>query len=102
MEHQTRIISVELTDGTNVRIEATPIGDRKINFPTRPFNEVTVAIESLSQEIAEALQKVNPNKASVTFGIDIGIESGKLTPLLVKGSATANLEITLEWGHNNS
>ncbi|MBW4614806.1 MAG: hypothetical protein KME21_16325 [Desmonostoc vinosum HA7617-LM4] len=98
MEFQTRIISVELTDGTNIRVEATPIGERKINFQTRPFNEVTVGIESLSKEIAETLQKVKPDKASVRFGIDIGIESGKLIPLLVKGTSTANIEITLEWG----
>lgn len=98
MELQTKIISVELTDGTSVRVEATPIGDRKINFQTRPFNEVTAAIESLTKEIAEALQKVKPDRASVKFGIEIGIESGKLTALLVKGTSTANLEITLEWG----
>jgi Trypsin-co-occurring domain 1 len=99
MELQSRIISVELSDGTNVRIEATLIGDRKINFQTRPFNEVTTAIESLTKEIAESLQKVKPDRASVKFGIEIGMEAGRLTPLLVKGTSTANLEITLEW-HN--
>ncbi|MBW4505428.1 MAG: hypothetical protein KME64_02785 [Scytonematopsis contorta HA4267-MV1] len=99
MELQSRIISVELSDGTNVRVEATLIGDRKINFQTRPFNEVTVAIESLTKEIAETLQKVKPDKASVKFGIEIGMEAGRLTPLLVKGTSTANLEITLEWSN---
>lgn len=97
MELQTKIISVELSDGTSVKIEATLIGDRKINFQTRPFEEVTTAIESLTKEIAEALHKVKPDRASVKFGIEIGIESGKLTALLVKGTSTANLEITLEW-----
>ncbi len=98
MELQTRIISVELADGTNVRVEVTLLGERKINYQTRPFDEVTVAIESLTKEIAEVLQKVKPDRASVKFGIEIGIESGKLIPLLVKGTSTANLEITLEWG----
>lgn len=97
MELQTKIISVELSDGTSVKVEATQIGDRKINFQTRPFEEVTAAIESLTKEIAEALHKVKPDRASVKFGIEIGIESGKLTALLVKGTSTANLEITLEW-----
>jgi hypothetical protein len=99
MEFQTRIISVELADGTNVKVEATPLDDRKINFTARPFSEVTTAIESLTKEIAETLQKVKPDRASVKFGIEIGIECGKLTPLLVKGTSTANLEITLEWGN---
>ncbi|NWF61111.1 MAG: hypothetical protein HXY43_18085 [Fischerella sp.] len=99
MELQSKIISVELSDGTNIRVEAALIGDRKINFQTRPFREVTAAIEILSKEIAETVQKIKPDKASVKFGIDIGIESGKLTPLLVKDASTANLEITLEWGN---
>ncbi len=97
MELQNRIISVELADGTSVKVEATPIGDRKINFQTRPFSEVTDTIESLSKEIAEALHKVQPDRFTVKFGIEIAIESGKLTALLVKGISTANLEITLEW-----
>ncbi len=97
MEHQSKIISVELSDGTNIRVEATLIGDRKINFQNRPFSEITAAIELLSKEIAESIQKVRPDKACVKFGIDIAIEAGKLTPLLVKGADTANIEITLEW-----
>jgi len=97
MEAQTKVISVELSDGTNVRVEATLIGERKLSIPTRPFKEVTVAIESLSRDIAEVIQKVRPDKASVKFGIEISLESGKLTPVLVKGTSTANLEITLEW-----
>ncbi|BAY32473.1 hypothetical protein NIES2107_43620 [Nostoc carneum NIES-2107] len=98
MEAQTKVISVQLSDGTNVRVEATLIGERKLTIPTRPFKEVTIAIESLSRDIAEVIQKVNPDKASVKFGVEISLESGKLSPILVKGTSTANLEITLEWG----
>ena len=99
MELQSKIITVELSDGTSIRVEATLIGDRKLTFQTRPFSEATEAIESLSKEIADIVQKVKPDRASVRFGIDLGIESGKLTPLLVKDASTANIEITLEWGN---
>lgn len=99
MELQRKIIAVELSDGTNVRVEATLIGERKLTFQTRPFSEVTGAIESLAKEIAETIQKVKPDKASVKFGIDIGIDSGRLTPLIVKDASTSNIEITLEWGN---
>ncbi|RCJ23864.1 hypothetical protein A6770_29040 [Nostoc minutum NIES-26] len=97
MEIQSRIISLELTDGTSIKVEATAIDERKVSVQPRHFHEVTMAIESLTKDIAEAIQNVKPDKASVKFGIEIGIESGKLTPLLVKGTSTANLEITLEW-----
>ncbi|MBH8553822.1 hypothetical protein I8751_15875 [Nostocaceae cyanobacterium CENA357] len=100
MEIQSRIISVELTDGTSIKVEVTPIDERKITVQSRYFNEITAVIESLTKEIAQVLQNAKPDKASVKFGIEIGIESGKLTPLLVKGTSTANLEITLEWNNN--
>jgi hypothetical protein len=98
MENQTRIISVELADGTNIKVEATFIGERKINLTCRPFNEVTGAIASLSRELAEVLQGAKPERASVKFGLEIAVDGGKLTPLLVQGNSRNNLEITLEWG----
>ncbi|MBH8574289.1 hypothetical protein I8752_14930 [Nostocaceae cyanobacterium CENA369] len=97
MEILTKIIPVELADGTNIKVEATAIDDRKVSVQAQHFHQVTAVVESLSKDIAQAIQNVKPNKASVKFGIEIGIESGKLTPLLVKGTSTANFEITLEW-----
>lgn len=49
------------------------------------------------QEIA--IQKARPKKVTVTvkFGMELAIESGQLTAVIVKGSGKANLEITLEW-----
>ncbi|AFY43072.1 CU044_2847 family protein [Nostoc sp. PCC 7107] len=99
MEIQSKIITVELADGTNIKVEATVIGDRKSNIQVRHFSEVTEPLAALVKEIAEVLNKVKPDKASVKFGIDIGIESGKLIPVLVKGHDIGNLEITLEWNH---
>jgi Trypsin-co-occurring domain 1 len=100
MEPQSKIISVELADGTVVRVEATSIGDRNSRgLQTRPFSEATDAIESLSKEIAETIQKIKPDQATVRFGIDIGVDTGKLTAVLAKGTTTANLEIILQWGN---
>jgi hypothetical protein len=48
--------------------------------------------------LTTALKKVKPKKASVEFGLEVAVESGKLTTLLVKGTGTANLKIALEWG----
>ena len=106
MESQSKVISVKLSDGTNIKLEAefisdtpnvTPSAYRKITSQILPFNEVSAEIESLSKDIAETLQKLKPNKASVKFGVEIGVESGKLTAVLAKGTQNANLEITLEW-----
>ncbi len=45
------------------------------------------------------VQEAKPDKASIKFGLEVTLESGKLTTLLVKGSGKGNLEITLEWSN---
>jgi hypothetical protein len=102
MESDTRVIPLELADGTIVQVEVTPIGEQQVGFQKRPFKEATEAIRAVAKELANeltgALQEAKPNKISVKFGLEIALESGELTTLLVKGSGKANLEITLEWG----
>jgi hypothetical protein len=58
---------------------------------------VTDALEGIVDAIAQTLQKASPDKASVKFGLELAIEPGGLTAVIVKGSGKANLEITLEW-----
>jgi hypothetical protein len=102
MESDTRVIPLELADGTIVQVEVTPLGEQQVAFQTRPFKEATDVIKAVAKELANeltgALQEAKPNKIAVKFGLEIAIESGELTTLLVKGSGKANLEITLEWG----
>lgn len=101
MDSQTEIIPVELSDGTIIKVEATPIGEQRISSHALPFKETTAKIKSVAQEVAATVrdirQEVKPNKFSVTIGVEIGIESGQLTTLIVKGSGKGNLEITMEW-----
>jgi len=47
--------------------------------------------------VSAGLRKVRPNKVAVEFGCEIGVESGKLTAILVKGTAKANVKVTMEW-----
>ena len=61
------------------------------------FQGLADSIEAVTQSMNAVLQRVEPKRASVEFGIDVGVESSGLTALLVKGSGTATLKITLEW-----
>lgn len=98
METQSVFIPVQLEDGSVIRVEATPIGEQQVTFPTIPFKDIKASIVAVSREIADALKQVQPDKASVKFGFEIAIKEGELTALIVKGASKANLEITLEWG----
>ena len=103
MDSQTKIIVVKLSDGTMVKVEATPIGEQRVAYQSRPFKEATAVIKSITHEIAETLQSVKedikPDKLSIKLGLEVAIESGQLTALIVKGSSKANFELSMEWSN---
>ncbi|MEH2233467.1 MAG: CU044_2847 family protein [Nostoc sp.] len=102
MADKTKIISFELSDGKIIKVEVTPIGEQPVSDETRVFKQATEIIKSIAEDVAGSLkdisETVKPDKFSVKLGLQIGVESGQLTALIVKGTGTANLEITMEWG----
>jgi hypothetical protein len=97
---RTEIVSALLSDGTTVKIAASPLGGDEdvLDYKTiLPFKQVTDTIEGIAKDILATLQKAKPDKATIEFGVEIGVESGALIACLVKGTGTANLKITLEW-----
>jgi hypothetical protein len=103
VETRTEIIKAELANGSTLHIQATILGsEEEVVFALPSFEGVTDAIEGIAQSVVSTLEKVKPQKASVEFGLEVALESGQLTALLVKGSGTSNLKITLEWGDLSS
>ncbi|BAY38498.1 hypothetical protein NIES2111_28460 [Nostoc sp. NIES-2111] len=102
MADRTKIIPFQLSDGKIVEVEVTPIGEQPVSAETRVFQQATEIIKSIAEDVAGTLkdisETVKPDKFSVKLGLQIGVESGQLTALIVKGTGTANLEITMEWG----
>lgn len=97
---RTEIVRAQLGDKTIILIEArTAQGDRDVSATSDvlDFSGVTGSIESIAADLTAVFARVRPKKASVEFGVEVGIESGKLTALLVKGSGKANLKVTLSW-----
>lgn len=101
-ECRTQSVPVKLEDGTTVYIEATSTGREDVAFDLKSFSQVTEALEGISRALAQSLQNIQPDKASVKFGLELAIESGNLTAVIVKGSSKANLEITLEWNQGSA
>src|SRR5436189_5459297 len=96
---RTEIVKAELDNGTTIHIEATSLGgEERVACSIPSFKEVTDAVEGIAHAMVTTLKKVKPQQASVEFGLEIGVESGRLTALLVKGAGTANLKIILQWG----
>jgi hypothetical protein len=93
----TELISVDLGDGVMAQVEVTETGREKVRAGTLPFESVGRAIAKIAQVIAAPIQAAKPTKATVKYGLAIGIEQGSLVAAIVRGTGTANLEITLEW-----
>src|SRR2546429_9770987 len=99
---KTEIVKAELDNGATIHIEATPLGgEERVAYSIPSFKEVTDAVEGIAHAMVTTLKKVKPQQASVEFGVKIGVESGQLTALLVKGTGMANLKIILQWGEIN-
>lgn len=98
MATTTEIVKAELPNGAYIHIETTILGgEEDVAFTLPTFKEVTDVIEGIAESVATSLEKVKPQKATVEFGLEVALEAGRLTAMLVKGSSTVNLKITLEW-----
>jgi len=94
------LVTAELGDGVIIHVEARRAGDSEEDVgigKALAFDGVIDSIEANSRSMTAALAKAKPDKATVEFGLDIAVEAGQLTSLLVKGSGTATLTVTLEW-----
>lgn len=97
-------VKVLLDNGATVYIEDEGAGgEEKVSIITEStFKDVTDAIEGVADALISTFKKVKPSGATVEFGIEVGVEAGKLTALLVKGSANATLKITITWGNTEA
>ncbi|MCH7230874.1 hypothetical protein L0U85_08425 [Glycomyces sp. L485] len=77
----------------------TPVSGTLDFTPDEPesLDRIRDMITAISGELVTAWEKVQPQEATVEFGIAADVKAGKLTGLLVGGGAAATLKITLKW-----
>jgi hypothetical protein len=100
MADSQRIVRATVGEDVIVQIEARgSSGEADVGAgELLKFDGVIKAVESIASSMNKALSNVRPDKATVEFGVDASVESGGLTALIVKGTGSATLKITLEWG----
>ena len=55
------------------------------------------AIKTLGSHVADAVKAIEPDHFSVQLGFEFKLEQGTLVALLVRGAATANVTVNLQW-----
>ncbi len=120
MTSERTFIPVKLDNGIEIKVEATTISqlvdqtvdqtvgetgqivEGDVSLSTEYLQQATEAIEGIARTVKKSIDKINPTKASVQFGLEFGYESGQITAMIVKGQGKANLNITLEWQNKSS
>ncbi|MDP8927883.1 MAG: hypothetical protein M3O70_04685 [Actinomycetota bacterium] len=93
------VVKVDMGGGRIVAVEARnvspehPVGISDI----LKFDGVAESIEAVADRVIKALENVKPQRATVEFGVDVGVASGALTGLIATGTGSASLKVTLEW-----
>jgi len=95
----TKPVEMTLETGEVILVEAVVLDpDVDVSqLPTLRLEEFTRMIGGVARSIRSGLVHIGATKASAEFGLELGLETGKLTSLLAKGSGKANLKITIEW-----
>lgn len=98
LKEKLDLVEVKLPDGSIIHVQAIDLGgEQKIAFKTPELTTLVPRIEGIARTLAEVWKKVKPQKATVEFALQLAVESGQLTALLMQGSTEANLKICLEW-----
>lgn len=93
-------ISVRLDDETVIQIETTlPRGESDIsnNKVVLEYEKFSMSIEKIALQTLEPLKKLDAKKVTLKMGLSLGIESGGITAMIVKGTGNANIEVSIEW-----
>jgi hypothetical protein len=96
----SQTVLVKLPDGGVIRAEVSggpierDVADGVVQFD---FNEVLDTVKSIGKALLGAIKEIQPKKAAVEFSVELSAEPGKLTALLVKGTAKGSIKVSLEW-----
>ena len=55
------------------------------------------AIKTLGSHVADAAKAIEPDHFGIQLGFEFKLEQGTLVAMLVRGSATANVTVNLQW-----
>ncbi len=89
-----QIVPAKLDDDSIIYIEARLLNEReKIGKSILDFGDFSNQIKKVISNLTGNLDSPLIDTVEVEFGVEIALESGKLSALFVKGSGKANMKI---------
>lgn len=98
MEARKTVVPVQLANGATLHVAASILGDEaEVTSRVLSFQQVMDTLEGITTALMGVVHKVKPQKARVEFGLEVAVEAGQLTALLVQGTGAAHFQITMDW-----
>jgi hypothetical protein len=93
------LINATLPNGAAVKIEVESTGAAQDVAALKTFKleEIDKAIAGFAELTRKASSKVSPDSMEVEFGLNLGLESGKLISILAHARSEASLTVRLRW-----
>lgn len=96
-------LPVIIDDDTTIYVEANMLGgEENVSVKSFVFDQVADAVTAVSKRFSSLFESVEADKATVEFGVEVAVESGKLTALFVNGKGTATFNVALEWNSKDN
>ena len=94
----TGTTSLSIDGRTVIQVESPAVA-REEDIANRipAFEGFTEALSKIATSVRAGLAEVEPSRATVEFGVDVSMEAGQATALIVKGTGAAHVTVTLEW-----
>ncbi|MFC7220103.1 CU044_2847 family protein [Streptomyces polyrhachis] len=87
-----------LVGDTEFYVEVAQTGPQPVALGDRlSFDGVRDTVQAIADQLNQVWERSRPTEASVEFALKLTSKGGRLTGLLVDGSAEAALKVTLTW-----
>jgi len=103
MGQNSEIIIMKIDKQCDVKLQISSFyGEEDVGVVEKilHFSQVVDSIKSMAKMSLQALQEVKYDKATIEFGIGFETKSGVISAMIVEGSGSANIKITLEWDNS--
>ena len=97
MSDSTRLLTIRGEAGSVFLLETSADGEEDISVTSFTFDKLPQVLNDIARPVLSALKKIKPTEASIEFGLEFVAESGSLVAVVVKGSAKANIKVTMAW-----
>lgn len=93
-----QLLTVNLPSGMQIDLAAPLAPSEEYASPQKyDLESALPAIREFGKELLQTAKEIAPTKVILEFGVAFKAQSGKLTSVILEGSAEGTVKVVLEW-----